>query len=81
VSESITERPGIGASTCLLARPVRYDGERCDAFAHRNRRQRSGIERIGCENDLLSGTSPVIYRDVRCVGARATSKEEQHGRT
>jgi len=31
----------------------------------------AGLERIGFENDLLFGTSPVVYRDARRVRARA----------
>jgi uncharacterized protein YbbK (DUF523 family) len=36
----------------------------------------SGLERIGFENDLLFGTSPVVYRDARRVRARDTAKKE-----
>ncbi len=32
----------------------------------------TGLERVGFENDLLFGTSPVVYRDSRRVGARAS---------
>ena len=35
------------------------------------------LERIGFENDLLFGTSPVIRRDARRVRARQQEREEE----
>ena len=41
----------------------------------------TGLERIGFENDLLFGTSPVVYRDARRVRSRDASREDAAGDT
>ena len=37
----------------------------------------TGLERIGFENDLLFGTSPVLFRDARRVKARDAAKTDE----